>query len=101
MNTCKAAMRILKARKLYVIIYLVLIGTMMFSISWQIMRGSSTAGASTYEPKSARIAVIDRDNNADHVAESLRSYLALMVRWSTLTTIPYHCSRLSHRIMLI
>lgn len=77
MNTCKAAMRILKARKLYVIIYLVLIGTMMFSISWQIMRGSSTAGASTYEPKSARIAVIDRDNNADHVAESLRSYLAL------------------------
>lgn len=77
MNTCKAAMRILKARKLYVIIYLVLIGTMMFSISWQIMRGSSTAGASTYEPKSARIAVIDRDNDTDHVAESLRSYLAL------------------------
>ncbi|MGG7075828.1 hypothetical protein ACJ4Z1_06135 [Bifidobacterium sp. YIT 13610] len=31
MNTCKAAIRILKARKLYVIIYLVLIGTMMFS----------------------------------------------------------------------
>ena len=30
MNTCKAALRILKARKLYVIIYLVLIGTMMF-----------------------------------------------------------------------
>ena len=77
MNTCKTAMRVLKARKLYVIIYLVLIGTMMFSISWQIMRGSSTAGASTYEPKSARIAVIDRDNDADHVAESLRSYLAL------------------------
>lgn len=77
MNTCKAAMRILKARKLYVIIYLVLIGTMMLSISWQIMRGSSTAGSSTYEPKAARIAVIDRDNNAEHVAESLRSYLAL------------------------
>lgn len=77
MNTCKAAMRILKARKLYVIIYLVLIGTMMFSLSWQIMRGSSAAGASTYEPKPARIAVIDRDNNAEHVTESLRSYLAL------------------------
>ena len=44
MNTCKAAMRILKARKLYVIIYLVLIGTMMLSISWQIMRGSSATG---------------------------------------------------------
>ena len=77
MNTCKAAMRILKARKLYVIIYLVLIGTMMFSLSWQIMRGSSAAGASTYEPKPARIAVIDRDNNAEHVTESFRSYLAL------------------------
>lgn len=53
MNTCKAAMRILKARKLYVIIYLVLIGTMMLSISWQIMRGSSATGSSTYEPKAA------------------------------------------------
>ena len=51
MNTCKAALRILKARKLYVIIYLVLIGTMMFSISWQIMRGSTAAGATTYEPE--------------------------------------------------
>ena len=58
MNTCKAALRILKARKLYVIIYLVLIGTMMFSISWQIMRGSTAAGATTYEPESARIAVV-------------------------------------------
>ena len=77
MNTCKAALRILKARKLYVIIYLVLIGTMMFSISWQIMRGSTAAGATTYEPESARIAVIDRDDDAEHVAQSLRSYLAL------------------------
>ena len=47
MNACKAAIRILKARKLYVIIYLVLIGTMMFSLSWQIMRGPSAAGASS------------------------------------------------------
>ena len=77
MNTCKAALRILKARKLYVIIYLVLIGTMMFSISWQIMRGSTAARATTYEPESARIAVIDRDDDAEHVAQSLRSYLAL------------------------
>lgn len=77
MNTCKAALRILKARKLYVIIYLVLIGTMMFSISWQIMRGSTAARAMTYEPESARIAVIDRDDDAEHVAQSLRSYLAL------------------------
>lgn len=77
MNTCKAALRILKARKLYVIIYLVLIGTMMFSISWQIMRGSTAARATTYEPESARIAVIDRDDDAEHVTESLRSYLAL------------------------
>ena len=59
------------------IIYLVLIGTMMFSISWQIMRGSTAARATTYEPESARIAVIDRDDDAEHVAQSLRSYLAL------------------------
>ena len=67
MNTCKAALRILKARKLYVIIYLVLIGTMMFSISWQIMRGSTAARATTYEPESARIAVIDRDDDAEQI----------------------------------
>ena len=59
------------------IIYLVLIGTMMFSISWQIMRGSTFARSTTYEPESARIAVIDRDDDAEHVAQSLCSYFAL------------------------
>lgn len=101
MNTCKAAMRILKARKLYVIIYLVLIGTMMLSISWQIMRGSSATGSSTYEPKAARIAVIDRDNNAEHVAESLRSYLALDGEMVGIDDDSVSLQQLSHRIMLI
>lgn len=101
MNTCKAALRILKARKLYVIIYLVLIGTMMFSISWQIMRGSTAAGATTYEPESARIAVIDRDDDAEHVLNRCVPTSLWTVRWSPLMTIPYRCSRLSHRIMLI
>ena len=74
---CRKIRNRCRPRKLYVIIYLVLIGTMMFSISWQIMRGSTAAGATTYEPESARIAVIDRDDDAEHVAQSLRSYLAL------------------------
>ena len=37
MNTCKAALRILHARKLYVIIYLVWIGAMMLGISWHVI----------------------------------------------------------------
>ena len=39
MNTCKTALRILKSRKRYLVIYLGFIGIMMFAISWQIMRG--------------------------------------------------------------
>ena len=65
-------------------------------------RGSSAAGASTYEPKPARIAVIDRDNNAEHVTESLRSYLALDGEIVDIDDdFRIICSRLSHRIMLI
>ena len=44
MNTCKTALRILKSRKMYLVIYLGFIGIMMFAISWQIMRGSMTGG---------------------------------------------------------
>ena len=50
MNTCKAALRILHARKLYVIIYLVWIGAMMLGISWQIMHASRNADSTTYQP---------------------------------------------------
>ncbi len=42
MNTCKTALRILKSRKMYLVIYLGFIVIMMFAISWQIMRGSMT-----------------------------------------------------------
>jgi ABC-2 type transport system permease protein len=76
MNTCKAALRILRARKLYVVIYLVCIGAMMLGISWQTMRASRSAGDTVYQPDTARVAVIDRDADTDGLASSLRSYLA-------------------------
>lgn len=38
MNTCKTALRILKSRKMYLVIYLGFIGIMMFAISWKITR---------------------------------------------------------------
>ena len=76
MNTCKAALRILHARKLYVIIYLVWIGAMMLGISWQIMHASRNADSTTYQPSAAQVAIIDRDADADGLASSLRSYLS-------------------------
>ena len=75
MNTCKAALRILHARKLYVIIYLVWIGAMMLGIS-----GRSSCltkrGQHHYQPSAAQVAIIDRDADADGLASSLRSYLS-------------------------
>ena len=77
MNTCKTALRILKSRKMYLVIYLGFIGIMMFAISWQIMRGSMTGGDEVFHPDTARVAVIDRDGDADGISSALRSYLAL------------------------
>ena len=77
MNTCRTALRILKSRKMYLVIYLGLIGIMMFAISWQIMRGSAMSGDAVFRPDTARVAVIDRDGDADGVSSALRSYLAL------------------------
>ena len=65
MNTCKTALRILKSRKMYLVIYLGFIGIMMFAISWQIMRGSMTGGDEVFHPDTARVAVVDRDGDAD------------------------------------
>ena len=50
---------------------------MMFAISWQIMRGSMTGGDEVFHPDTARVAVIDRDGDADGISSALRSYLAL------------------------
>ena len=77
MNTCKTALRILKSRKMYLVIYLGFIGIMMFAISWQIMRDSMTGGDEVFHPDTARVAVVDRDGDADGISSALRSYLAL------------------------
>lgn len=76
MNTCKAAVRVLVAHRLYIVIYLVLIGIMMFAISGAQLFGSRDASGDTYEPGRATVAVIDRDGNRGHIAETLRAYLA-------------------------
>ncbi|KAA8827115.1 ABC transporter permease [Bifidobacterium myosotis] len=76
MNTCKATVRVLIAHRLYIVIYLVLIGIMMFAISGAQLFGSRDASADTYEPGRATVAVIDRDANRGHIAETLRAYLA-------------------------
>ena len=77
MNTYKTALRILKSRKMYLVIYLGFIGIMMFAISWQIMHGSMTGGDEVFHPDTARVAVVDRDGDADGISSALRSYLAL------------------------
>lgn len=91
MNTCKATLRILSAHKLYLIIYLVLLGILMLSMSWSMLSSSASsanAGTSadpTYEPGRPTVAVVDRDANRGGVADGMRSYLSAS---SDLTDLP-------------
>lgn len=76
MNTCKATLRVLAAHRLYLIIYLVLIGIMMFTISGAQLTGQ-TSDNDTYTPGRATVAVIDRDADRGHIADTMRSYLSV------------------------
>ncbi|MBW3091427.1 ABC transporter permease [Bifidobacterium sp. 82T10] len=75
MNTCKATVRVLLAHRTYIIIYLVLMGVMMFALSWSQITAANRPVADTYEPGKVSVAVVDRDANRDGIAESLRDYL--------------------------
>ena len=77
MNTCKATLRVLAAHRLYLIIYLVLIGIMMFTISGAQLTGNKTSDNDTYTPGRATVAVIDRDADRGHIADTMRSYLSV------------------------
>ena len=74
MNTCKATLRVLLAHRLYILIYLVLIGIMMFFISGAQLFGSRDEGGSgtTYTPGKPTVAIIDRDANRGHIAQEMR-----------------------------
>ena len=98
MNTCKTALRILKSRKMYLVIYLGFIGIMMFAISWQIMRGSMTGGDEVFHPDTARVAVMAMPMVFHPRCVPI---LRWMARWWTLPTIPKRCSKPSLRTMLI
>lgn len=101
MNTYKTALRILKSRKMYLVIYLGFIGIMMFAISWQIMHGSMTGGDEVFHPDTARVAVVDRDAMPMVFHPRCVPILRWMARWWTLPTIPKRCSRPSLRTMSI
>ncbi|KAA8825634.1 ABC transporter permease [Bifidobacterium reuteri] len=75
MNTCKATLRVLIAHRLYIIIYLVLIGIMMFTISAFQLKSGTEIG-DTFAPDKPSVAVVDRDADRGHIAGSLRAYLA-------------------------
>ncbi|MBT1175200.1 ABC transporter permease [Bifidobacterium sp. LC6] len=76
MNTCKATVRVLLAHRTYIIIYLVLMGIMMFTLSWSQISAATRTVADTYEPEKVNVAVIDRDTNRGGIAEGLRDYLS-------------------------
>ncbi|MBT1163602.1 ABC transporter permease [Bifidobacterium felsineum] len=76
MNTCKATVRVLLAHRTYIIIYLVLMGIMMFTLSWSQITAATRTVADTYEPEKVNIAVIDRDSNRGGIAEGLCDYLS-------------------------
>lgn len=74
MNTCKATLRVLAAHRLYVIIYLVFIGIMMFAISWSALTSNTDVGDS-YEPGKPVVAVVDRDRGRGDIATAMQDYL--------------------------
>lgn len=76
MNTCKVTLRVLFAHRVYLLIYLVLMGIMMLSISWSMLSGASESAATTFEPAKMRVAVIDRDTDRGDIASSMRTYLS-------------------------
>ncbi|MBT1161313.1 MULTISPECIES: ABC transporter permease [Bifidobacterium] len=76
MNTCKATVRVLLAHRTYIIIYLVLMGVMMFTLSWSQITAANRPVADTYEPAKVNVAVVDRDENRGGIADSLRDYLS-------------------------
>ncbi|OXN01708.1 ABC transporter permease [Bifidobacterium vansinderenii] len=74
MNTCKVTLRILIAHRLYVIIYLVMIGVLMFGIGWSLLTSGTGAG-DTYAPSRPTVAVIDRDDGRGGIADAMRDYM--------------------------
>ncbi|MBT1176367.1 ABC transporter permease [Bifidobacterium callimiconis] len=74
MNTCKVTLRILIAHRLYVIIYLVMIGVLMFGIGWSLLDSGSKTG-DTYAPSRPLVAVIDRDDGRGGIANAMRDYV--------------------------
>lgn len=76
MNTCKATVRVLLAHRTYIIIYLVLMGIMMFTLSWSQITAANRPVADTYEPAKVNVAVVDRDDNRGGIAANLRDYLS-------------------------
>ncbi|MBT1171870.1 ABC transporter permease [Bifidobacterium sp. MA2] len=76
MNTCKATLRILVAHRLYILIYLVLIGVMMLSVGGSALSGAGDDAGDTYTPGRATVAIVDRDRDRGDIASAMRSYLA-------------------------
>lgn len=76
MNTCKATLLVLRAHRLYVIIYLVLIGILMLSLSWGMLSASVRSVGDTYQPVKVQVAVVDRDADRGGIADAMREYLS-------------------------
>ncbi|KAB7788468.1 ABC transporter permease [Bifidobacterium cebidarum] len=76
MNTYKATVRVLLAHRTYIIVYLILMGIMMFTLSWSQLTASMQPVVDTYEPDKVNVAVIDRDGNRGGIAKGLRNYLS-------------------------
>ena len=76
MNTCKATLRVLFAHRAYLMIYLVLMGIMMLSISWVMLTSVSNSMSAVFESAKTRVAIIDRDSGRGGIATSMRAYLS-------------------------
>lgn len=84
MNTCKAALRIAWQHKLYLLIYMVGLGTLMLVMGSSAISSNdgSGSGVDSFQVATPRIAVINTDGGA--LGDGLRDYLA---QTSTIVTL--------------
>lgn len=77
MHTFKTTLKVLLARKLMILIYVVWLCLMMFGLSWSLITDLSASDSSVhYEPANAEVAVVNHDAHGGELVDAMREFLA-------------------------
>lgn len=77
MNTFNTTIRVLLAKRVMILIYVVALSCMMFGLSWSFAQQNAKADASTtYDSVRPTVAVVDRGTDGAGFSTSLQTFLA-------------------------